>query len=205
MKMSKEISLLCVDLQNDFSSEGGLFYNNYPSVQFLKNLLFPFISGKKVRISEIVSDYRQPRQGDERDCCRPGEWGFESVVPDSLRKGNKWIKSMNSPVWTRNGAGDPGSEPGEPYPDPERFGRWLDDHVGSRNDVNIVVVFGLTADCCVLSAVQELRWRGYEVRVLAEGTDVRSGDQVEKKMFLSTPPFTFWGSSILFDDLKQIL
>lgn len=203
--MSSNVSLLCIDLQNDFSSNGGSFYKERPSVQFATDILFPYLMERKQLVAEVISDYRQPRPGDDRDCCRPGEWGYESILPPSLRKGKQWIKSMNSPVWTRNGIGDPESEPGEPYPDPNDFGEWLNKHVGPRDHIDTVIVFGLTVDCCVLAAVQELRWRGYNVRVLEEATDLRSGDQEEKAKFLSNPPFTFWGSSIRFDEFQRML
>lgn len=204
MKMSKRIPLICVDIQNDFSSEGGVFYRHRPSVQFMKEILFPYLSEKRIKVSEIISDYRQPRPGDERDCCRPGEWGFDSILPGHLRNGKPWIKSMNSPVWTRKGIGNREIEPGEPYPDPDNFRFWLDDHIGPRGD-HAVVVFGLTADCCVLATVQELRWRGYEVKVLEEATDLRSGDQNDRTEFLTKPPFTYWGSSIKFEELKDLI
>jgi hypothetical protein len=196
---------MCVDLQNDFSSKSGTQYISRPSVDFILNELCPFLEGLSLQVSEVISDYRQPRPGDERDCCHPGEWGYRSVLPDGIRKGRRWIKSMNSPVWVRKGIGDPEVAPGEPYPDPKGFGEWLKEQIGDRDDAGIVVLFGLTADCCVLAAVQELRWRGYDVRVLVEATDVRSGDQIEKEDFLSSPPFTFWGSRIGWEEFKAIL
>ena len=203
--MSKKISLLCVDLQNDFSSEGGSFYEFRPSVQFLIDTFFPFLQEKGIKVSEIISDYRQPRPGDDRDCCRPGEWGYESIIPDIVRNGRQWIKCMNSPVWTREGIGDPDSKPGEPFPDPDGFRVWMEEHIGTREEIDSVVVFGLTADCCVLAAVQEFRWRGFDVRVLVEGTDLRHGGRIEKKQFLTSPPFTFWGSSINYNELLKLI
>ncbi|MGA1820347.1 MAG: cysteine hydrolase family protein [Thermoplasmatota archaeon] len=200
--MSCNTPIICVDLQNDFASEGGGCYQKRPSVDFLLENLFPYLKSTGSMVAEIISDYRQPRPGDDRDCCRPGEWGYESLLPEDLRKGVPWVKCMNSPIWTRPGIGDPSATPGEPFQDPGRFGDWLDGHVGKREDVCSVVIVGLTADCCVLSVVQELRWRGFDVLVLSEGTDVRSGDPLEKKRFLSSPPFTFWGRSITFPELK---
>lgn len=192
-------------MQNEFTSEGGKYYVPRPSVDFVKNVLFPFLEERGITISEIVSDYRQPRPGDDRDCCRPGEWGYESIIPPFIRNGRQWVKSMNSPVWTRKGIGDPRMDPGEPFPDPTGFGEWLFEHVGGRNDVWKVVLMGLTADCCVLSTVQELRWRGYDVNVLSEATDMRSGDKEEKDVFLHTPPFTFWGAVMEWEELQHLL
>jgi nicotinamidase-related amidase len=203
--MSRKVSLVCIDLQNDFSSEGGACYLPKPSVGFILEVLCPILEKVSLGVSEIVSDYRQPRPGDERDCCRPGEWGYISLLPDAIRKGRPWVKSMNSPVWIRDGIGDPEAVPGEPYPDPKRFGDWLIEQIGDRDEAGKVIMFGLTADCCVLAAVQELKWRGYDVKVLSEATDVRSGDQKEKEDFLSSPPFTFWGSRVGWEELKEIL
>jgi len=203
--MSSEVPIICIDLQNDFASDGGICYRRRPSVDFLAKEFFPYIRSRDITISEIISDYRQPRPGDERDCCRPGEWGYESLLPGNLRKGSQWVKSMNSPIWTRSGVGNADARPGEPFQDPEGFGNWLKEHVGSREEVRAVGLIGLTADCCVLSAAQELRWRGFDVLVISEGTDVRSGDETEKEWFLSHPPFTFWGRSISFPELKRIL
>lgn len=195
-------SFLCVDLQNDFSLPGGECYVPRHSVEFIRGTLFPWMKENGLFCSEIISDYRQPRPGDERDCCRPGEWGYASLLDDDLRYGSSWIKSMNSPVWTRKNKGDPEIEPGEPYPDPGRFNEWLLDHIGPPSRV---IIFGLTADCCVLCTVQELRFRGYEPFVLSEATDVRSGSLSEKEMFLSGSPFNFWGEAVAFDDLNDIM
>ncbi|MBN1390898.1 MAG: cysteine hydrolase family protein [Candidatus Thermoplasmatota archaeon] len=199
--MSRRTALVCIDLQNDFATRGGRYQIPGPSIDLMVNIMFPFLMEYGISIAEIVSDYRQPRPGDDRDCCRPGEWGYESLVPPALRKGRQWVKSMNSPVWTRKGIGDPSVVPGSPFPDPAGFERWLDEHVGKRDEV-VVVLFGLTADCCVLSTVQELRWRGYDVHVLSEATDVRSADQDEKRRFLSTAPFIFWGRTVGWEELK---
>ncbi|MFO8051023.1 MAG: cysteine hydrolase family protein [Thermoplasmatota archaeon] len=194
-------SFLCVDLQNDFASPKGRYYRPRESVRFDIEVLFPWMEEKKVGCAEIVSDYRQPRRGDPRDCCRPGEWGFHSLLPDSVRKGAPWIKSMNSPLWTRENAGRPDVGPGPPYPDTDGFDGWLVENLGRPDDTERVHVFGLTADCCVLCTVQELRFRGYEPVVISDATDVRSGDPKEKELFLSRPPFTYWGRSETFNEL----
>ena len=200
--MSPKLPILCIDLQNDFASQGGRSFVQGTAVGFLLNDLFPFLRERSLMVSEIISDYRQPRPGDDRDCCRPGEWGYSSLLPSDLRKSGPWVKCMNYPIWTRDGIGDPSAVPGEPYQDPWAFGKWLTDSIGSRERIDSVVLVGLTADCCVLSTVQELRWRGYRVQVLMEGTDVRSGDQDERERFLSRPPFTFWGEVVRWEDLK---
>ena len=102
---------LSVDLQNDFAVEGGKHYSPKPSIAFLKETLFPFLKNKSIKISEIVSDYRQPRPGDLDESCVPDTWGYESVVPKELVKA-RWIKCMNSPIWVRDNIGNPGEHRG---------------------------------------------------------------------------------------------
>jgi hypothetical protein len=144
----KRCALISVDLQNDFASEGGRIYSPKPCLAFLRTTLFPYLETAGLQVSEIVSDYRQPRPGYTRGCCEPGDWGHESIVPARLT-GSRLTKSMNSPVWTREGIGEADEEPGLPYSDPERFTAWLESGLGRPSDV-VPVVFGLTVDCCVL-------------------------------------------------------
>ena len=193
---------IAVDIQNEFATQGGKFYSPKPSVQFLKDTLFPFLKQKRLKISEIVSDYRQPRLGDRGDGCHPGEWSYESVVPVELRS-SQWIKCMNSPVWIRKGIGDQNQEPGLPYSDPRKFGQWLDENIGSPEQV-APVVFGLTIDCCVLSTVQELSWRGYYPLVLKEGVDHASG-KIEDRDKLLESPIPNWAEVISWEELKSNL
>lgn len=82
--------LIAVDIQNEFATEGGKFYSPKPSVEFLKNTLLPYFKEKSIKINEIISDYRQPRPGDDGDGCHPGSWGYESLIPDELRKSLYW-------------------------------------------------------------------------------------------------------------------
>ena len=117
-------------------------------------------------MAEIVSDYRQPRPGDPRDCCRPGEWGYDSVIPRDVVSEKVWVKTMNSPVWTRDNAGIKDAEPGLPRPDMDAFKSWLEDTIGQPGPVILV---GLTLDRCILSTAQELTYLGYQVKVIEEG------------------------------------
>ena len=204
-QFAPQVKFLSVDLQNDFASEGGRYFVPGTSLGFIMDVLVPFMRERGLRAVEIISDYRQPRKGDPRDCCRPGEWGFVSNLPEDVRKGRPWVKSMNSPVWTRKGAGDPGTAPEEPYQDPEDFGRWLTEHLGVPDGSKDVVVFGLTLDRCVLSTVMELSWRGYRPMVLTEATDLSSGDAAGKNMFLRSIPFIHWGEAIDFNELKRLV
>src|SRR3989338_1980320 len=116
---------LSVDLQNDFASEGGKHYKVRPSINFDKKVLFPFLKEKNIKISEIISDYRQPRPGDRDDSCIPGTWSYESIVPKEIVK-SQWIKCMNSSIWVRENIGNPDKEPGLPYQDTKAFGEWLE-------------------------------------------------------------------------------
>ncbi len=202
--LKDNIRFLAVDLQGDFTRPGGAFHADRPSVEFVHTTLIPFLRENSLRTLEIVSDYRGPRKGDNRDICRPGEEGYESDIPPELKVDDIWIKSMNSPIWTRENIGDPDLPPGEPYPDPSAFEAWLKRNAGEPEGVTIIL-FGLTLDCCVLCTAQELSFRGYEVYILEEGTDTRSGDPDEKAYLLSKPPLLFWAKPIPWDDLKEHL
>lgn len=203
--MLEGIEFISVDMQNDFTSSGGVCFENRPSVDFVKETLVPFLKEHDVKVSQILSDYRQPRRGDPRYLCIPGEWGFRSIIPDDLVKGKTWIKSMNDPTWVRENGGIPNEEPGEPYQDPGAFDNWLDENVGTFEEVDLLILFGLTADRCVLSVAQQLCHRGYYVKVLSDATDVSSGIQAEKERFLNNPPFIYWGEPISFEEVKQLI
>ncbi len=191
---------LSVDLQNDFASEGGSHYKIRPSINFDKEVLFPFLKGKNIQVSEIISDYRQPRPGDRDESCVPGTWGYESIVPKEIVK-SQWIKCMNSPIWIRENIGDTNKTAGLPYQDTKAFGEWLDKNIGKPGE-SIPVLFGLTIDCCVLSALQELSWRGYEPVVLKDAVDHYKGTEDAKEAVLKTP-INNWAEVITWDELKS--
>ncbi len=192
---------IAIDIQNDFATEGGKFYTFKPSIGFLKEKLFPFLKEKNVKINEIVSDYRQPRPGDYGEGCAPGTWGYESLVPDELRK-SLWIKCMNSPIWIRENIGDKDKVPGVPYPDSGAFTKWLDENVGSREET-IPVLLGLTIDCCVLSAAQEFRWRGYKPIVIKEAVDHSTGKEEDKEAVLEKTAMVWWAKSMNWEEFKK--
>ena len=200
--MEREYSFVAVDIQNDFASEGGQWYTPKPAVDFMKKVLFPFLREKGIKINEIISDYRQPRPGDRGDGCHPGEWGYESLVPNDLRK-SQWIKCMNSPIWTRDNIGNVDAEPGLPHPNPDGFGQWLEKNVGSPEQTTPILI-GLTADCCVLSTGQELNWRGYYPLILREAVDHASG-KIEDRDKVLENPVSNWAKSIDWEILKQEL
>ncbi len=193
-------AFIAVDMQNDFASPGGIFYARRESVDFVLDELVPFLAKKRVKTLEIVSDYRPPRPGDPRDCCHPGEWGYASVLPRQVVKEPVWIKSMNSPAWVRKNIGEKDKEPGVPFPDPAAFHEWLEKNGG---DARRVVLFGLTLDRCVLCTAQELSFRGYDVQVLREATDVASGSLEEKNQLLSDPPLAYWMRPVTFSSLLE--
>jgi nicotinamidase-related amidase len=91
-----------------------------------------------------------------------------------------WIKSMNSPVWIRENRGNALAQPGLPYPDPLAFSGWLQRVIGSPQEVEQLILIGLTLDCCVLCKAQELSFRAYSVKFLIEGVDTFSGSLQEK-------------------------
>lgn len=195
-------SLLAIDLQNDFTSPGGKHYIRRPVVAFLERVLFPWLTDHKIRVNEIISDYRQPRPGDRDESCIPGTWGYESIVPPNLVKA-RWIKCMNSPVWVRTNGGNPRKRAGLPHQGTHRFGNWLLRNVGNRERVT-PVVFGLTIDCCVLSTVQELNWRGYRPIILREGVDHYTGKSFDKNAILHSP-INNWATVMSWKTLRTRL
>jgi nicotinamidase-related amidase len=109
---------------------------------------------------------------------------------------------MNSPVWVRKGIGNAMEGPGQPYQDPAGFDEWLRATVGT--DASTVVLAGLSLDACILCTAQELTFRGYDVRVLKEATDTRSGRQEEKERMISSPPVSFWSRPMEMKELMAV-
>ncbi|MFZ5392086.1 MAG: isochorismatase family protein [Patescibacteria group bacterium] len=199
-----KIKLISVDFQKDFSSVDGKAYESRPCIDFIKQTLIPFLRENNIKVAEIISDYRAPRSGTTR-VCLPGESGFESEIPEDVKFEDIWIKSMNSPLWTRDNRGIADKDPGIPYQDSEGFRVWLTNNIGSPDDEHDIVLFGLTLDCCVLSTAQELKWRGYNVFVLEEGVDSFSGDKKEKEWILNHVPLKNWAKVIKWEELKSRL
>jgi nicotinamidase-related amidase len=204
-KIIMNIKIISVDFQNDFTSEGGISYRpNRPSVDFVKNILCPFLKHHGLKIAEIVSDYRPPRPGDRGNLCHPGQWGYESEIPSDCKEKNIWIKCMNSPVWTRQNIGEANKEPGLPYQDVKAFNTWLEEAVGKPDQVDMVVLIGLTADCCVLCTSQELNFRAYNVRTLVEATDMSRGNESDKIQMLNSRPANNWMKPISWHEFKKL-
>jgi nicotinamidase-related amidase len=197
------IKIISVDFQRDFTSKGGHWFKPRPSVKFVKNILIPFLTRNKIKITEIISDYRQPRPGDPGRGCYPGKSGFISEIPDNINLKNIWIKCMNSPIWTRKNIGNPNKKPGLPYQNPRAFTKWLYSVIGKPKKIDMVVIIGLTLDCCVSFAAQELTWRGYNVKILKEAVDtfIYSGKK-EKEIILNTIKANHWAEIISWKELR---
>lgn len=195
--------VVSIDFQKDFTAEGGRCHKLRPSVNFVKNTLVPHFLEKNFKITEIVSDYRQPRLGDSGDCCRPGEWGYESEIPASVRAGSPWIKCMNSPIWVRDGLGDLTKQPGLPYQDPKKFSEWIERVIGGPDEVKVILI-GLTLDCCVLCTAQEFHFRGYDTKILKEAVDAYSGTREDKES-LCKIPVRNWADVIDWHEVQRLL
>ena len=196
-------ALICVDFQKDFTDPSGAYYTPKASIGFVKEKIIPFLRSREIKTAEIISDYRQPRPGDPRDFCKPGTPGYESEIPPDIKLEKLWIKSMFSPIWVRENRGNPDGKPGLPYQDPEGFNSWLASTIGTPQESPKIILFGLTIDCCVFCVAQELAFRGYEVKILTEGTDTRSGSRDEKNHILNNPPLKYWASSISWEDFQK--
>jgi len=197
----KKFEFICVDLQNEFASEGGKFYSFKPSIKFLRDVFFPYLYKENIKVNEIVSDYRQPRPGDSGDGCYPGTWGYESLLPTDLRK-SVWVKCMNSPIWIRENGGVQDKNPGLPYPDSDGFGKWIDVNIGPREEVT-PVIFGLTIDCCVLSTIQEFSWRGYKPIIIREAVDHASGEIKDRDIVLEKTAIRWWAQVLSWEEFKK--
>ena len=198
-------NIISVDFQKEFASPEGQWFNPGKSVDFIKTTLVPYCREHGLKIYEIISDYRQSRPGDAGDGCHPGTPGYESEIPADIKAGDPWIKCMNSPIWVRDNIGISHLQPGLPYQEPERFTKWLNSTIGLPEIAGDVILVGLTIDWCVFCTAQELRWRGYEVKILEEGTDAVDGDEAYKVQLLTRSPLLNWASVIKWEELKKLL
>ena len=164
--------------------------------------MFPYFRKHNIKTNEIVSDYRQPRPGDGGDCCRPGEWGYESIVPKDLCK-SQWVKCMNSPIWIRENGGKKDIVPGAPYADSKAFGDWIEDNIGSPDEVT-PVIFGITIDCCVLCTIAEFRWRGYEPIVIREAVDHNTGNLKDRDIVLEKTAIRWWSKVMDWAEFEKM-
>jgi nicotinamidase-related amidase len=196
------VHFLSVDLQNEFTSEGGALYRPRACVPFLRDTFFPFVHARSYTIAEIISDYRATEPGSGASTCVPGTWGYQSLVPADLRHPSVWVKAEPSPAWTRAGAGHAEQLPGVPYPAPDAFGTWLAATIGPPTAHQEIILVGLMLEICVLSTLQELKYRGYRAQVLFEGVDTFSGGVAQKQVLFETL-FPFWGQGVRWQDVQR--
>lgn len=196
------MKIISVDFQKEFSAEGGQCYVERPCIPFIKDVLVPYLRERGLKIAEIISDYRLPRQGSSFQACIPGTSGFESEIPADVKYEDVWVKALSSPGWVREHGGRADREPGLPFPDPQAFSRWLERNVGLPAEDSEIILIGLTIDCCVLSVLEELRYRGYQPGVLREGVDTYSGDPQEKE-FLMKKVVPYWGRAVGWEEVRE--
>jgi len=197
--MSKD-KFISVDFQKEFTLPNGKWFNPGKSINFMKNTIFPYFQENNIKINEIISDYRQPRPGDSGDGCYPGTDWYESEVPLNIKNNDIWIKCMNSPIWVRENAGIPNSSPGIPYQDPNKFTLWLHKNIGKPEDIDHIILIGLTIDCCVFCTAQELCWRGYKVKIIKEATDAAKGNEEYKNSIITKSPLLNWADIMSWED-----
>ena len=200
-----QIELVCVDFQNEFTDPKGRYYVQGTSVEFIKSTLIPYLKVKSILISEIISDYRQPRHSKSDSYCIPGEFGYLSNIPNEVKKPNSWIKSMHNPTWIRSNNHNESKNPHFPHPDPQAFTQWLNDHVGIATKDLRVVIFGETLDVCVYALAQELYHRGYNVYILYEATDPMFERHLYKHDIAYHSGLSVYATIIHFDDLKHMI
>jgi nicotinamidase-related amidase len=195
--------IISIDLQNDFCTEGGVHYRPRPCVPFITGTFLPFVRERNYRIAEIISDYRATEPTTNSSTCVPEQWGYESILPSDVKQPSVWVKATPSPAWTRANAGQENQLPGQPYLAPDAFTAWLTSVVEPPSAEQDIILIGLVLEICVLSTLQELKYRGYAVKVLCEGVDTYSGN-VEQKQVLFGTLFPFWGEAISWAQLQAV-
>lgn len=195
------ITILSVDLQNDFCTAGGVHYQSRSCVPFITNIVLPFVRKRGHTVVEIISDYRATESETGPSVCVPGQWGYQSLIPLDVKHPRVWVKAEPSPAWVREGAGQASQLPGVPYPAPDAFSAWLTTTVGPPTPHQQIILIGLTLEICVISTLQELHHRGYHVKVLFEGVDTYSGNLEQKRVLFDTL-FPFWGQPISWSEIE---
>lgn len=111
---------------------------------------------------------------------------------------------MNSPIWIRKNIGIAKKKPGLPMADSKAFGKWIKKNIGTLEDTT-PVIFGLTIDCCVLSTVQEFRWRGFKPIIIREAVDTSNGIIEDRDIVLEKTALRWWGKTMKWEDFKKLL
>lgn len=171
--------VLAVDYQKAFCRPGFYKYKDRPCHNFIDKIFVPYLLKKHLKIAEIISDYRLPRPNETVPHAIPGTEDYQSCIPDTVKWPNIWIKSMNTPDWIRENAGNPAIPPEIPHPEPEKFTRWLTALFGEPREDLAIVLIGLSLDCCVISTAQALFFRGYKVKILKEGSDAYDASAIK--------------------------
>lgn len=192
---------ICVDFQNDFASPRGVNFSKGKSVCFIKEKMFPFLKDHNIFVSEIISDYRLPRGKSKNESCIPGSWGFQSLLPLTIKKGTPWIKCMHNPLWIRKNIGIPNATLGKEYQSPRKFNKWLKCNVPNKN----VVLFGETVDCCMLQVASELYFRGYNVYFVYEACDPMNERLDKKDDIVYHSSVSIYAKTICFDELLELI
>ena len=198
-----KIKIISVDFQKDFTEKEGFAYKPRVSVDFVKNTFVPFIRKNKIKIAEIISDYREIPLSPRGFFCQPGTVGYESEIPNEVKIKDVWIKCQHSPVWIRKNIGIEKRKLGTPYADPKKFEKWLDKNIGNPKKIDFVVLIGLTINCCLLSVAQELFFRGYKVKILKEATDDFGGSIQDKENAFKILKGNRWADPISWNELKK--
>ena len=193
-----KLDLICVDFQGDFINPDGLNFNKGSSVSFIKDTLFPFMKKNNLKACEIISDYRLPRGKSGNESCVPGTKGYSSGLPSNLRKGYQWVKCMHNPTWIRQ---EQDGAPKQPTQKPEAFDNWLSENIETKT----VVLFGLTAECCLLNVAQELYFRGYEVYCVYEATDPMNERIGNKENIMFYSSVALYMKTINFEGFKRMV
>jgi nicotinamidase-related amidase len=201
--MTIHIEWVSVDFQREFTDPSGIWYVNGDSPSFVKQTLIPFMREHRIKLSEIVSDYRTPRNGKDGVGCIPGNKGFESEIPNDLIKGTSWVKCMHNPLWIRKNGGIAAMRPGVPYQDPIAFDNWLHHQIGDPTSDLWVVLIGETMEVCVASVAQELNARGYRVKILIEATDPMKERQKVKEWLMTQSSILLYADFISFEALRK--
>lgn len=195
------LDFICVDYQYDFVHPNGLNFCKGLSVNFINDELIPYLYNNRIKVSEIISDYRLPRGKSTNESCVPGTNGFNSLLPNKIRKGKQWIKCMHNPIWVRENIGIINTKLGEIYQNPNAFSDWLNENINSKN----VVLFGETAECCLLQVASELYFRGYNVYILYEATDPMNERLEYKDLIMYHSSISIYAKTINFVQLKEML
>ena len=195
------VDLISVDFQSDFAEESGANFIKGKSISFIKTVLIPYLKENNIKVSEVISDYRLPRGKSNNESCVPGTRGFASLIPNELRKGVPWIKCMHNPLWTRENIGIPQAIVGNIFQDPTTFNQWISQQIQCKD----VVLFGLTAECCVLQLASELYFRGFNVYVIYEATDPMNERLFFKDEIMYHSTLNIYSKTIRFDEFKNMI